>query len=344
MRVELLSAGVDCHNDTCINSPAVEYIPITMKIMLAPMEGVIDHHMRQALTSVGGYDGCVTEFLRITDLRLPNRVFKRLSPELAQQGTTTTGVPVVLQLLGGDPEMMAANAHRAAQLGAPAIDINFGCPSKIVNRKMGGSVLLREPERVHAIVAAVRTAVAATIPVTAKMRLGYEDDKLALDNALAIETAGATELTVHARTKVDGYKPPARWEALAPLREALTIPLLANGDIRSLDDYHCCVAASGCVDVMLGRGAINNPSLARQIKQHHHDEVVEPMVWREITSLIHTTCEQMEQDYPPKYVVMRIKQWLGMLRKHHAPGQRVFDEIRRMKLLEDIKRELAACR
>ncbi|MDH5571933.1 MAG: tRNA-dihydrouridine synthase family protein [Gammaproteobacteria bacterium] len=314
-----------------------------MKIMLAPMEGVIDHHMRQALTSVGGYDGCVTEFIRITDQCLPDRVFKRMSPELDQQGQTISGTPVILQLLGGDPSMMAANAQKAAQLGAPAIDINFGCPSKFVNRKMGGSVLLREPERVHAIVAAVRQAVDASIPVTAKMRLGYEDDALALDNALAIESAGAAELTVHARTKVEGYTPPARWEALAPLREALTIPLIANGDICSLDDYHRCVAVSGCVDVMLGRSALNDPSLARQIKQSSNreaDTLNRPMDWHAITSLIRVTSEQMEQEYSSTHVVMRIKQWLGILRKNHPQGETVFNAIRQMKVLEDIKKVL----
>ncbi len=304
------------------------------------MEGVIDHHMRKALTSVGGYDACVTEFIRITDCCLPAKVFKRTSPELAQQGQTPSGVPVILQLLGGDPEAMAANAQRAVQLGAPAIDINFGCPSKIVARKMGGSVLLKEPERVHAIVATVRKAVDATIPVTAKMRLGYENDALALDNALAIEAAGAAELTVHARTKIEGYKPPARWEALAPLREALTIPLIANGDINRLEDYHHCVEASGCKSVMLGRGAINNPSLARQIKQSNHNETIEPMNWRAINSLIVSTCEQMETDYPQKYVVMRLKQWLAMLRGAHPEGQHVFHEIRRMEVLADIKEVL----
>ena len=312
-----------------------------MKIMLAPMDGVIDHHMRKALTGLGGYDGCVTEFLRITDQCLPARVFTRLSPELAQQGKTASGVPVVLQLLGGDPQMMAANAQRAVQLGALAIDINFGCPSKLVTRKMGGSVLLREPERVHAIVAAVRQAVDAATPVSAKMRLGYEDDALALDNALAIQSAGACELTVHARTKVEGYTPPARWEALAPLREALTIPLIANGDIRTLDDYRRCVKASGCQDVMLGRGAINDPSLARQIKQSEHGEVVTPITWSAISALIIDTSEAMEREYPQKYVVMRIKQWLAYLRADHPQGEQVFTEIRRLKVLAEIKKRLA---
>jgi len=308
-----------------------------MKIILAPMEGVIDHHMRNALTSIGGYDACVTEFLRVTDQRLPTRVFKRLSPELDQQGQTISGVPVTLQLLGGDPEMMAANACTAAQLGTPAIDINFGCPSRFVNRKMGGSVLLQTPERVHAIVSAVREAVDNHIPVSAKMRLGYEDDLLALDNVLAIESAGATELTVHARTKVQGYTPPANWEALAPLQEALAISLIANGDIRNLDDYYRCVAVSGCKHVMLGRGAINNPALARQIKQSHDSKNITPMDWSAIASLILKTSEQMEQEYPDKFVVMRIKQWLAMLRSDHPEAQQVFITICRMKVLEEIK-------
>lgn len=308
-----------------------------MKIILAPMEGVIDHHMRKALTGIGGYDACVTEFVRVTDLRLPTRVFKRLSPELNEQGKTTTGEPVIVQLLGGDPEIMAINAQKAAQLDAPGIDINFGCPSKIVNRKMGGSILLREPERVHAIVKAVRDAVDINIPVSAKMRLGYDDDQLALDNAWAIETAGASALTVHSRTKVDGYRAPARWEALAPIREAVNIPLIANGDINSLDDYQRCASISGCEDVMLGRGAVSDPSLARQIKQYQNGESVVPMGWRDISALILHTCEQMTHDYPPKFLIMRIKQWLNICRKHSEEGQRVFNVIRRMNDLGEIQ-------
>lgn len=308
-----------------------------MKVLLAPMEGVIDHHMREALTGVGGYDGCVTEFMRITDQLQPGRVFKRLLPELEHQGKTPSGVPVTLQLLGGDAGAMAANAQRAAQLGAPAIDINFGCPSRLVTSKMSGSALLQEPEQVHTIVAAVRQAVDSTVPVTAKMRLGYEDDALALENALAIESAGAMELTVHARTKLEGYTPPARWEALAPLREALTIPLIANGDIRSLDDYLRCVEASGCEDVMLGRGAISNPALAMQIKQGPQAEKLEPMAWQDIAALVTDCSERMSQEYREKYVVMRIKQWLKMLRGEHHPAQLAFEKIRLLQKVSEIK-------
>jgi tRNA-dihydrouridine synthase C len=307
-----------------------------MKILLAPMEGVIDHHMREALTALGGYDGCVTEFVRITEQRQPARVFNRLSPELLHNGHTPSGIPVTVQLLGGNPQMMATNAEVVAKLGAPAIDINFGCPSRMVTSKTCGSALLQYPEQLHNIVAAVRQTVDAAIPVSAKMRLGYEDDALALENALAIESAGACELTVHARTKVEGYKPPARWEALAPLREALTIPLIANGDIRTVDDYRRCVEASGCHDVMLGRGALCNPSLAIEIKQSHKESVT-PMSWSAISALILHTSEQMEREYPQKYIVMRIKQWLVYLRGDHPEGQRFFDEVRRMTVLGGVK-------
>jgi len=307
-----------------------------MKILLAPMEGVIDHHMRETLTGVGGYDGCVTEFLRITNQKLPARVFKRTSQELLTNGHTPSGVPVVFQLLGGDPEMMAINAHKAVELGAPAIDINFGCPSKFVSRKNGGAVLLREPHRVHDIVAAVRTAVDSSIAVSAKMRLGYEDDALSLENAQAIEAAGAAELTVHARTKVEGYKPPARWEALAPLREALTIPLIANGDIRSVEDYERCREISGCEDVMLGRGAICNPALARQIKQRGRSEESTVMHWQDIGQLILACSQRMQVDYQDKHIVMRIKQWLGMMKNHQPQAQLIFNRVRLLKGIDEV--------
>lgn len=305
-----------------------------MKILLAPMEGVIDHHMRATLTSVGGYDACVTEFLRITDQKLPARVFKRTSPELLKDGHTPSGIPVVFQLLGGDPETMAVNAVKAVELGAPAIDINFGCPSKFVSRKNGGAVLLREPERVYQIVTAVRDAVDHTTPVTAKMRLGYEDDKLSRDNAQAIEAAGAQALTVHARTKLEGYRPPARWEALAPLRDAIKITLYANGDIRSLEDYRRCVEVCGCHDVMLGRGALNNPFLASQIKQ---DSAENPMTWSAMLALIAQCSESMLLDYHEKHIVMRVKQWLGMLRSDHPEAQQLFDRIRQLKNWNDLR-------
>ena len=236
-----------------------------MRLMLAPMEGVVDHTMRELLTSLGGLDRCVTEFVRVSERLLPPRVFYRLCPELHNGGKTASGVPVYLQLLGGDPSVVAENAARAAQLGAPGIDLNFGCPAKTVNKSDGGSILLREPQRVADITAAVRRAVPADTPVTVKTRLGYEDQALFLDIVQGIAAAGATELTVHARTKRHGYRPPAYWEEIARAREALNIPVIANGEIWNTGDALRCQQVSGCDDLMLGRGALCRPDLPRLV-------------------------------------------------------------------------------
>ncbi|HEX2012210.1 MAG TPA: tRNA-dihydrouridine synthase, partial [Roseateles sp.] len=152
-------------------------------ILLAPMEGLLDHMLRDVLTRVGGIDRCVSEFIRITDMLMPNRVFTRIVPELLHGGRTPAGVPVRAQLLGSDPVCMAENAAKLAALNPEGIDLNFGCPAKCVNRHRGGAVLLDEPELIAEIVAAVRRAVPAHLPVSAKMRLGYMDDARTLDCA-----------------------------------------------------------------------------------------------------------------------------------------------------------------
>ena len=172
-----------------------------MTILLAPMEGLLDFVLRDILTRVGGIDRCVSEFIRITDQLLPERVFTRIVPELLNGGRTFAGVPVRAQLLGSDPACLAENAARLAALCPAGIDLNFGCPANVVNRHGGGAALLREPETIFAIVTAVRQAVPAHMPVSAKMRLGYSDDSQALDCARAIADGGADEVVVHCCSK-----------------------------------------------------------------------------------------------------------------------------------------------
>ena len=152
-----------------------------MKLLLAPMEGLLDYTLRDILTRVGGVDRCVSEFIRITGRLLPERVFTRIVPELRHGSRTPAGVLVRPQLLGSDPACLADNAAVLAGLGPSGIDLNFGCPAKTVNQHRGGAVLLDEPELVGRIVAAVRRAVPAAVPVSAKMRLGFNDDDRALD-------------------------------------------------------------------------------------------------------------------------------------------------------------------
>lgn len=308
-----------------------------MQLHLAPMEGVIDFHMRRLLTAIGGYDLCVTEFLRVSDRLLPRRVFRRLCPELAVGGRTESGTPVVLQLLGVDPAVLAENAARAAELGAPGIDLNFGCPSRFVNRKGAGAALLDHPDRLHRIVDTVRRALPDEIPLSAKMRLGYDSPERAVENARAIEQAGAARLTVHARTRADGYRAPARWEYLAEIREALGIEVVANGDINSPADWRRCRAVSGCETFMLARGAVACPDLARQIRRD--DTALE---WSGVRQLLTQLGRAMAPECSDKDVGMRIKQWLVLLKGRYAEAHPCFERIRTVRLYSEMEPLLVA--
>ena len=308
-----------------------------MRLMLAPMEGVIDHTMRELLTSLGGIDRCVTEFVRVSERLLPPRVFRRLCPELDNGGTTASGVPVYVQLLGGQPQVLAENAARAAELGAPGIDLNFGCPAKTVNRSDGGSIILREPQRVHDITAAVRAAVPAQVPVTVKTRLGYEDQALFMDIVRGIDTAGATELTVHARTKRHGYRPPAYWEEIAAAREVVTLPVIANGEIWSPDDALRCRAISGCSDLMLGRGALCRPDLPRLVVAASKGEPLTPMHWNDILPLVPRFFELNLEHYDAGHAGNPLKQWLVYLRSYYPQAAVLFENIKRLRQPEDIR-------
>ena len=307
-----------------------------MKLVLAPMEGLTDPLMRDLLTSVGHYDWCVTEFIRITDSLLPAHVFYQFCPELNNGGKTRSGTPVHVQFLGNDANRLAQNAARAAELGAPAIDLNFGCPAKTVNRHRGGAVLLDEPDVIYALVKAVRDAVPAHIPVSAKMRLGYLDENHTLDNARAIESAGASWLTVHARTKSDGYKPPAYWEKLPAVQQAIQIPVIANGEIWTLEQAERCLAVSGCADLMLGRGAVTRPDLVNCIRANSTSQ---QLAWSDLLSLQLTflnAASKTEQG-----LVGRYKQWLGMLTQGYSEAEQLWQQVKKIRDIDVLREALS---
>lgn len=215
--------------------------------------------------------------------------------------------------------------------------MNFGCPAKTVNRHRGGSVLLDEPKVVHELVKAVRDAVPAHIPVSAKMRLGYMDRNFMLENAHAIEDAGAAWVTVHARTKADGYTPPAFWDQLQPIREALKINVIANGEIWNNADAKQCRLESGCEDLMIGRGAVTTPDLTQCIRQNSDAPL---MNWNELLQL-----QIRFINGPAKTeigMVGRYKQWLGMMSKHYPEAKALWDEVKRIKVLAEITEKLKA--
>lgn len=302
-----------------------------MKLILAPMEGLTDPLMRDVLTQVGHYDWCVTEFIRVTDSLLPDHIYDSYSPELQQGGKTAAGTPVHVQFLGNNLEMLAANAEKAVRLGAPAIDLNFGCPAKTVNRHRGGAVLLDEPETLYAIVKAVREAVPFSTPVSAKMRLGYLDEAHTLENALALQEAGANWLTIHARTKSDGYTPPAYWEKILPLKQHIHIPIIANGEIWSPEDAKQCQRQSGCIDLMLGRGAVTTPDLVNQIR---YADTHRNLSWHEVLDLQR---QFLHGHYKTEIgLIGRYKQWLGMMTKGYPEAEQLWQIIKKIKTMPEL--------
>ncbi|MCL1961688.1 MAG: tRNA-dihydrouridine synthase [Desulfovibrionaceae bacterium] len=311
-------------------------------LILAPMQGLLDHGLRGILTRVGGVDRCVSEFIRVTNRLLPPRSFTRVAPELLSGSRTRAGVPVWPQLLGSDPACLAENAARLAELGPAGIDLNFGCPARAVNRHRGGAVLLDEPELIYRIVAAVRRAVPAAVPVSAKMRLGYRDHARMLDCARAIEAGGASELAVHARTRAQGYRPPAHWEHIATVRQHVRLPVIANGDIWSVQDALRCRAVTGCAALMLGRGMARRPGLARAIAQADAragqaasssaaagaDAAVQAAPWHSLAPLLADfwadVCARVERHHRAG----RLKLWLSYLRAAYPEAGQAFDALR----------------
>ena len=297
-------------------------------ILLAPMEGLLDFVLRDILTRVGGVDRCVSEFIRITDQLLPERVFTRIVPELFNGGKTFSGVPVRAQLLGSDPGCMAENAARLASLGPAGIDLNFGCPANVVNRHGGGAALLDEPETIAAIVSSVRRAVPADMPVSAKMRLGFHDDSRAVECALAMAGAGADELVVHGRTKAQAYRPPAYWDRIADIRAAVSIPVVANGEIWTVDDARRCVKESGCDSLMLGRGMVADPGLALAVRHDMAGRLAAPVAWPTLLPLFsefwRLVCTRVE----PRARAGRLKQWLNFLRRRFPEAEVAYQQLK----------------
>jgi tRNA-dihydrouridine synthase C len=299
-------------------------------LILAPMEGLLDFVLRDVLTRIGGVDRCVSEFIRVTNTLLPERTFLRIVPELANGGRTFAGVPVRPQLLGSDPHCLAENAARVAGMGCDGVDLNFGCPAKQVNRHGGGSVLLQDPEVLYQIVRAVRAAVPAHQVVSAKMRLGFNDDSTAEACALALEAGGASEIVVHARTKADAYRPPAYWHRIADIKAKVKTPLVANGEIWNVQDALNARAESGCFDLMLGRGIVAYPGLGHAIQAHDaglHAPTTH-MAWGAVAQQIPVFWQLVASRVSPRHQAGRLKQWLNFLRRHYPEAEVSYTQVR----------------
>jgi tRNA-dihydrouridine synthase C len=310
-------------------------IPMS-RILLAPMEGLADDVLRGVLTAIGGYDWGICEFVRVSGSVLPVKTYERICPELLSGSRTAAGTPMRVQLLGSDPHFMAENARRLVTLKPAGIDLNFGCPAPTVNRHRGGAALLGEPELLNEIASAVRAVVPVDMPFTAKMRLGIDDTGLAVECAQALAAGGIDELIVHGRTKLDGYRPPARWMWIDKVRAAVAIPIIANGEVWTVDDFVRCQQETGCADIMLGRGAVADPLLARRAR----GEAVGG--WAAIVPGVAIYWCGVRQKVVPEHAGGRLKQWLALLRFNYPEAGELYQCLRPIKAAQDIDAALVA--
>lgn len=310
-----------------------------MRIVLAPLEGVMDHSVRDLLTRLGGYDLCITEFLRVSNHQLlPPKTFYQLAPELENNGLTPCGVPIRIQLLGSQPDTLAVNAQRAIELGSHGIDLNLGCPAKTVNKSKGGATLLKEPELISDAVKAMRSVVPLDQVLSVKIRLGWDDPNCVHEIVDAIIQAGADEITIHARTKEDGYKAEAiKWHYIAEVKQKMlkqgkSFSIIANGEIWNKDDAIACRKISGCDDIMIGRGALATPNLAAIIAG-----ISEKMSWLDVVVMILDYRQVQVIGSKGHHYSSRVKQWLTQMRQAYPDANELFMPIRRIKQSDEMQ-------
>ena len=231
-------------------------LPFTAPWLLAPMEGVTEPCFRDLLLVRNPADalgGAFTEFVRVVRDPLPRRTLRE------HLGPLRFEAPVGMQIMGADVASVAQTAVRAVEAGAPLVDLNFGCPAKGALRGCAGSALLEDPTTLGKLVRACVDTVAGAVPITAKIRAGFDDATRVEQLARAVEDAGAAMLTVHCRTRREHYSPEVDWTRIARAVGAVSIPVCGNGGVREHADLERMRRETGCDYVMVGQGALADP-------------------------------------------------------------------------------------
>jgi nifR3 family TIM-barrel protein len=231
-------------------------------ILLAPMEAVTDVSFRTVCEEQGAA-------LTFTEFLSADALTRGAAKAVSRMWPSQNGRRFAVQIFGREPEVLARAADMAAEVGATIVDINMGCPAKKVTAGLCGSALMREPALAVALVRAVRATLPASIPVTVKHRVGWDDTSInAPEFALRLVDAGAAMITVHGRTRAQGFSGSVRLEPIAAVRAALPreIPVVGNGDVKTVEDYQRMRAETGVDGVMIGRGAMGNPWFFRTLQ------------------------------------------------------------------------------
>lgn len=300
---------------------------------LAPMQDITDLPFINLVDTFGGPDFYVTEYFRVYESSCLNKhILKSITKN-------TTGKPVVAQMIGNDVPSLVRTARELQNFPVAGIDLNLGCPAPVVYRKCAGGGLLREPQKVDQILGALREVV--TMPFTVKTRIGF-DSPAVFETMLGIFAKHSLDLlTVHARTVKERYESEVHYEYIRRAVESLSCPVMANGNIYSPRKADEVLAFTGARGLMIGRAAIRNPWLFRQVRQHLRGEPVQVPIGREILAYVRALQETARLENERELSqVQRLKKFMNFLGLGVDPEGKFLHAIRRVTEMKEFDRLL----
>jgi len=279
-------------------------IEINPPLVLSPMAGVTDISFRRLLKQRGGIGLTVSEFISVEGLTRNNPKSKR------QMRFYENERPFAVQIFGGQPERMRMAAEMAQEVGADILDVNCGCPAPKVVKHGGGSALLKDHQPLEEILKAIKKTI--TIPMTVKIRAGYYDHTInAIETAKLAEACGAEHIALHGRTREQGYRGLANWDLVKQIKEIVRVPVSGSGDVATIDQALARFRETGCDGVLIGRGAMANPWIFRQIEDTIHGREPFKPTLDDKRSVLLEYFEMLRQDMPEIAAIGRMKQLAG---------------------------------
>jgi nifR3 family TIM-barrel protein len=282
----------------------IRNIEINPPLILSPMAGVTDVSFRRLLKRCGGVGLTVSEFISVEGLTRSNPKSKRQMRFYAEER------PFAAQIFGGQPERMRMAAEMAEEVGADILDVNCGCPAPKVVKHGGGSGLLKDHERLETILKEIKKAI--TIPLTIKIRAGFYDLTInAVETAKLAEACGVEHIALHGRTKEQGYRGLANWDLVKQVKEAVKVPVSGSGDVTTIEGAFARFRETGCDGVLIGRGAMANPWIFRQIEDARQGrEAFQPSL-AEKREILLEYFDMLREDMPETPAINRMKQLAG---------------------------------